>query len=129
MRRARHQSAAEYFWCPTRSKDTGSGDGRPDAPVGTWTHWVAWNLPIHTTEINAGSLLPNGSVEGITSFGKPGYGGPCPPTGEHRYFFKLFALDTSLDLESTTNVEVLRAAMDGHVVDQAELVGLYKRPE
>ena len=69
----------------------------PDAPNGTWVHWLAWNMDPRLSGIPENSV-PNGTVEGITSFGKPGWGGPCPPSGVHRYFFKLYALDTELNL-------------------------------
>ena len=98
----------------------------PDAPVGLWVHWMLWNISPDTAEIKEGSV-PEGAVEGLTSFGRPGYGGPCPPDGEHRYFFKLYALDTELDLPATADKEVLEEAMVGHVLDKAELIGLYSR--
>lgn len=98
----------------------------PDAPMGTWVHWTVWNIDPQTQEI-AENSLPPGAVEGETSFGKPGYGGPCPPSGTHRYFFKLYALDTSLDFDSSAKVKDIEQAMQGHVLDSAELVGLYKR--
>ncbi len=98
----------------------------PDAPFGTWTHWVVWNVPASTIDI-AAAKLPAGAVEGMTSFGKPGYGGPCPPLGAHRYFFKLYALDVALDLAPTADAKALDAAMEGHVLDKAGLVGRYDR--
>jgi len=98
----------------------------PDAPAGTWTHWTLWNIPISISEISENSV-PVGSVEGVTSFGKAGYGGPCPPSGVHRYFFKLYALDDVLDLAQETSVDELAKAMDGHVLDRAELIGLYEK--
>jgi Raf kinase inhibitor-like YbhB/YbcL family protein len=98
----------------------------PDAPFGTWTHWLVWNLPATTAEITA-TLLPAEAVEGRTSAGKPGYGGPCPPAGTHRYFFKLYALDAALPLQPSDDVKALEAAMEGHVIDKAGLVGKYGR--
>lgn len=97
----------------------------PDAPAGIWTHWTAWNIPPATTNI-AENSKPDG-VEGTTSFGKPGYGGPCPPSGTHRYFFKLFALNTILDLPSSANKEDLEKAMKGYILDKTELIGLYQK--
>jgi hypothetical protein len=97
----------------------------PDAPSGTWVHWVVWNIPPDTKTIAKGTE-PQG-VQGTTSFGKQGYGGPCPPFGTHRYFFKLYALDTTLDLKEGSTKEALEAAMDGHVIEKAELMGNYKR--
>ena len=96
----------------------------PDAPVGTWVHWTIWNIDPGTTSISENSV-PAGAVEGVTDFGVPGYGGPCPPSGTHRYFFKLFALDTTLDLDPSATAADLEAAIQGHVLDSVELVGLY----
>lgn len=98
----------------------------PDAPVGTWTHWTAWNIPPDATGVPYGSA-PKDAVEGSTSFGSSGYGGPCPPSGTHRYFFRLFALDTDLDLGPEADVRALRAAMQGHVIAEATLMGTYSR--
>jgi Raf kinase inhibitor-like YbhB/YbcL family protein len=97
----------------------------PDAPVGTWVHWVAWNIPPTTAAIGAG--LPSGSVEGRNSWQRTGYGGPCPPSGSHRYFFRLYALDTLLHLPVTAGKAEVERAMKGHVLAQAELMGTYKR--
>jgi Raf kinase inhibitor-like YbhB/YbcL family protein len=96
----------------------------PDAPVGTWVHWTVWNIDPSTTSIPENSV-PAGSVEGTTDFNIPGYGGPCPPSGTHRYFFKLYALDTTLDLDSSARVPDIEAAMDGHILASAELIGLF----
>jgi Raf kinase inhibitor-like YbhB/YbcL family protein len=96
----------------------------PDASGGTWVHWTIWNIDPGTTSILENSV-PSGAVEGVTDFGIPGYGGPCPPSGIHRYFFKLFALDTTLDLDSSTSAADLEAAIQGHVLDSVELIGLY----
>jgi len=98
----------------------------PDAPMGTWVHWLVWNIPPQTVEI-ASAAVPAGSVEGVTSFGRSGYGGPCPPSGTHRYFFKLYALDQNLSLTAAAKVQELDAAMSGHVLDKAGLVGVYGR--
>lgn len=98
----------------------------PDAPRGTFVHWTLWNISPEQKEIAANSV-PAGTVEGLTSFGKPGYGGPCPPAGTHRYFFKLYALDELLDLNPDADKAKLEQAMEGHVLAQAELVGLYSR--
>ena len=103
----------------------------PDAPVGTWVHWVLWNIPA-----SAGSLeenlpktasLANGAQQGTTDFRRIGYGGPCPPSGTHRYFFKLYALDIMLDLPSSTTKQDLERAMKGHILAQTELMGKYRR--
>jgi Raf kinase inhibitor-like YbhB/YbcL family protein len=98
----------------------------PDAPMGTWLHWTLWNIPAATVTIHEGEV-PSGAFEGITSFGKPGYGGPCPPSGTHRYFFKLYALDASLSLESGAPLSELIKAMQGHILAKTELIGLYRR--
>lgn len=96
----------------------------PDAPGGTWVHWTIWNIDPSTTGISENSV-PSGAVEGVTDFGVPGYGGPCPPSGTHRYFFKLFALDTTLDLDSSATAADIETAIQGHALDSVELVGLY----
>lgn len=98
----------------------------PDAPGGTWNHWTMWNIDPATTHVAADSV-PEGAVEGMTGFGTAGYGGPCPPSGTHRYFFTLYALDSTLALGPDADVETLREAMDGHVIASAELIGLYRR--
>jgi len=97
----------------------------PDAPVGTWDHWIVFNLSPQLTVITEGEE-PAG-IPGNNSWGKTGYGGPCPPDGEHRYFFKLFALDVTLDLKEGTTKADVEKAIDGHILEQTELVGLYKR--
>lgn len=98
----------------------------PDAPGGMWVHWTVWNIASATREILENSV-PEGAQEGVTDFSKPGYGGPCPPSGTHRYFFKLYALDSTLDLEDTADKTDLEAAMASHIFASAELMGLYKR--
>jgi len=98
----------------------------PDAPRGTWVHWTMWNIDPSTINITVGSV-PAGAVEGTTSSGKSGYGGPCPPSGTHHYYFKLYALDTTLNLNKSLEKQGLESAMEGHVLGQAELVGLYSR--
>jgi Raf kinase inhibitor-like YbhB/YbcL family protein len=98
----------------------------PDAPVGTWVHWVVWNLPA-TTDTTAEGSLPDGAVEGRNSWGRNAYGGPSPPSGTHRYFFKLYALDTVLDLPTNTDKAGLERAMQGHVLAEAVLMGRYSR--
>jgi Raf kinase inhibitor-like YbhB/YbcL family protein len=103
----------------------------PDAPRGTWVHWVAWNIPAKTRALDEGlpkeDSLSNQVKQGMTDFQRPGYGGPCPPSGTHRYFFKLYALDMALNLPSQTTKGELEKAMKGHIVDQAELMGTYHR--
>lgn len=98
----------------------------PDAPSGTWVHWTIWNISPGVTSI-AENSIPAGSVEGKTDSGTPGYGGPCPPSGTHRYFFKLYALDETLDLDTSASASDITDAMGNHVLDSAELIGLYSR--
>jgi len=102
----------------------------PDAPGKTWVHWIIWNFPPDISQIPENARhAPDAQwpTEGTTDFGRPGYGGPCPPSGTHRYFFKIYALDTMLNLSSSLKKSDLEAAMQGHILDQAEFVGLYKR--
>ena len=97
----------------------------PDAPSGLWTHWLVWNLPAATTDIAEGKL-PAAAVEGKNSFGNVRYDGPAPPSGTHRYFFHLYALDASLALPAGSDRAALRAAMEGHVVGKTEMFGIYR---
>ena len=103
----------------------------PDAPMGTWVHWVVWNIPASAATLNEAldkkPSFADGTKQGITDFKRAGYGGPCPPSGTHRYMFKLYALDTVLDLEQGTTKSKLEAAMKGHVLGQATLMGTYSR--
>ncbi len=98
----------------------------PDAPSGTFIHWLVWNIDPKTNKIEENSV-PQGAIEGMTNFGETGYGGPCPPSGTHRYFFKLYALDTELDLTPNAGKDNLEQAMQGHILDSTELIGLYSR--
>src|SRR3990172_4411996 len=98
----------------------------PDAPAGTWVHWTVWNISPDTKQI-AENSVPSNAIQGKTSFGNSGYGGPCPPSGTHRYFFKLYALDTTLSLGQNATKQDLEKAFVGHILDQAELIGLYSR--
>ncbi|MEK7614187.1 MAG: YbhB/YbcL family Raf kinase inhibitor-like protein [Patescibacteria group bacterium] len=95
-------------------------------PEGIWVHWIMWNISIETKVI-AENSAPDGAVVGANSRGNNKYAGPCPPDREHRYFFKLYALDTTLDLPVTTGKEGLLQATEGHVIGSAELIGLYER--
>jgi Raf kinase inhibitor-like YbhB/YbcL family protein len=103
----------------------------PDAPVGDWVHWVIYNLPAETRELPEGVAKTEsaaGGIQGRNDFKKIGYGGPCPPPGKpHRYFFRLFALDTELDLKSGALKKEVEAAMQHHVVGKVELMGTYQR--
>ena len=98
----------------------------PDAPAGTWVHWTIWNINPTTTEI-AENSVPEGAVEGITSSGSAGYGGPCPPSGEHRYIFKLYALDAMLELDASADKAALEQEMQSYILGKADLTGLYRR--
>ena len=104
----------------------------PDAPVGTWVHWVLFDLPAETRALAEGvpkqEQVANGARQGRNDFGKIGYGGPCPPPGNpHRYFFKLYALDAKLNLKAGATKADVERAMKGHVLGQAELFGKYGR--
>src|SRR3989440_12380770 len=103
----------------------------PDAPVGTWVHWVLYNLPADKIGLientPATETLPGGAMQGTNDFKKFGYGGPCPPSGTHRYFFKLYSLDAELSLKSCATKADLEKAMEGHIVSQGQLMGTYRR--
>ena len=98
----------------------------PDAPGRTWVHWLVWNIDPKTNEIREGRV-PVNAVEGTSDFGKAAYGGPCPPSGSHRYYFKMYALDTTLQLSSSTKKEGMEKAMIGHVITKGSLMGTYSR--
>jgi Raf kinase inhibitor-like YbhB/YbcL family protein len=110
---------------PTEAKSLVLIVDDPDAPSGLFTHWAVWNISPQTITIAEGST-PKG-VQGTNDFGKSGYGGPCPPSGSHRYYFKIFALDRELDLPFGAKRGQLDAAMKGHVVAQGEVMGRYSR--
>jgi len=103
----------------------------PDAPVGTWVHWVLFNIPATARglpeALPSDATLPDGSMSGNSSFGSPGYGGPCPPSGTHRYFFKLYALDEMLAISVGADKGELEKAMVGHILAQAELMGTFSK--
>lgn len=103
----------------------------PDAPMGTWVHWVAFNIPPAVDHLPEGiprqNELPAGGMQGRNDFRRVGYGGPCPPSGTHRYFFKLYALDAELDLDSKATKADVERAMQGHILAQGQLMGRYKR--
>ncbi len=98
----------------------------PDAPSGMWVHWVVWNIDPKITEMGEDSV-PKGAAQGMNDFRKHDYGGPCPPSGTHRYFFKLYALDTQLSLGTNAVKKDVEKAMQGHIVSQAQIIGTYKR--
>lgn len=103
----------------------------PDAPIGTWVHWVVYDLPANAHDLPEGVAKTdhaNGGTQGINDFKKIGYGGPCPPPGKtHRYFFKLYALDTALGLRPGATKQQVEQAMKGHILAQAEVMGTYQR--
>lgn len=96
----------------------------PDAPAGPWTHWTVWNIDPEADGIREDSV-PEGATEGITSAGRSGYHGPCPPSGTHRYFFRLYALDAMLDLPPKATVSELKSVMRSNEMESTELLGLY----
>lgn len=98
----------------------------PDAPAKTWVHWVVFNIPPDVTEIDE-DTVPEDALLGRTDFGNKSYGGPCPPSGTHRYFFKLYALDSMLDLESGASKQDVLDAMNGRIIEKAELIGIFTR--
>jgi Raf kinase inhibitor-like YbhB/YbcL family protein len=103
----------------------------PDAPGGTWVHWVLFNIPATTSSlgegVSPGGALPAGSVEGQNDWGRQQYGGPCPPSGTHRYYFRLYALDTTLNLAARPERQDVDQAMSGRILAQTELMGTYAR--
>ena len=103
----------------------------PDAPRGTWVHWVVYNIPPQVRELRehvpSSERLSDGTVQGRSDFGRIGYGGPCPPSGTHRYYFKVYALDTMLNIAHGATKQQLLKAMEGHVLAQGELMGKYAR--
>jgi Raf kinase inhibitor-like YbhB/YbcL family protein len=100
----------------------------PDAPAGIFTHWTVWNIDPKTKEIKENNV-PEGANEGMTDFGRSGYDGPCPPSGLHRYAFRLYSLDKKLDLGAGARRAALEEAMNGHVLEEAKLIAPYLRGE
>jgi hypothetical protein len=104
----------------------------PDAPSGTWTHWIVWNIPAQAAALSEGlpqvEVLGNGARQGRNDFKRIGYGGPCPPPGKpHRYFFRLYALDAKLDVKPGASRNELEPALRRHILSQTELIGVYRR--
>ena len=103
----------------------------PDAPGGTWVHWLVYNLPPDLKglpeNVPAQKALADGGIQGMTDFRRIGYGGPCPPSGTHRYFFKVYAIDTMLNLDPGAIKKRLLLSMEGHLLAEGELMGKYKR--
>jgi len=98
----------------------------PDAPMGTWDHWIIWNINPATSQIEENNI-PEGSIQGMNDFGKNSYGGPCPPLGTHHYHFKLYALNKTLELTPVAKKEDVEKSMEGSILAWAELIGLYQR--
>ncbi len=122
----------EWSGIPSGTKSIALICDDPDAPSGVWSHWVIYNIPGGKNSLGENvekkSRLDDGSLQGINDFGKSGYGGPCPPPGNpHRYFFRLFALDTELSLKEGPSREDVLKAIKGHVLAEAEVFGVYKR--
>jgi Raf kinase inhibitor-like YbhB/YbcL family protein len=121
----------EWTGVPKNAKTFAIIADDPDAPSGTWVHWVLYNLPaeglglIENTPLT--ETLNGGGVQGMNDFGKIGYGGPCPPSGKHRYFFKFYALDSELPLKPGATKAEVEKAIEGHIIGQAQLMGMYRR--
>lgn len=116
----------EIFDVPTDAKSLVLIVDDPDAPMGTWVHWLLYNIPVTIDKIDA-KKLPLGVKQGMTDFGKVGWGGPCPPSGTHRYFFKLYAVDKVLELPVGATKSQLENEIKDHIIEKTELIGLYKR--
>ena len=116
----------QFLEVPKEAKSLALIVDDPDAPNGDWVHWVVFNMEPQTLGIEENRKPTNG-VESMTSFGKPGFGAPCPPSGTHRYFFKLYALDKMLDLIAIVDKKEVEDAMQGHILEQAELIGLFSK--
>jgi len=97
----------------------------PDAPTGTWVHWLVWNIPANKSSFSKGENIT--FPQGKNDFGDLNYGGPCPPSGTHRYFFKLYAVDTMLNINEGATKEQLELSMSGHIIEEAQLIGTYSR--
>ncbi|MEN2998947.1 MAG: YbhB/YbcL family Raf kinase inhibitor-like protein [Brevinematia bacterium] len=116
---------------PTGTKSLVLINDDPDAPVGVWDHWILYDIPPNTNTIPEGIKpereFPNGMKHGINSWGRVGYGGPCPPSGTHRYYFRVYALDIQLNLPPGATKQKILKAMEGHILAQGELMGKYAR--
>ncbi len=116
---------------PEETKSVALINDDPDAPAGTWVHWVIFNIPPNTRNLEEHiplhKTLSNGAKQGTNDFRRIGYGGPCPPGGTHRYYFKIYALDTMLDLDEGATKAQLLKAMEGHILDEGQLMGKYSR--
>lgn len=122
-----------FYWegAPHNTKSFVLIGDDPDAPFKTWVHWIVFNIPLEITSLeenfSQAESLPAGIIQGMNDFGKNGYGGPCPPAGKaHRYFFKLYALDTELSLNEEANKKDVLREMQGHILAETKIVGLYE---
>jgi Raf kinase inhibitor-like YbhB/YbcL family protein len=126
--------ALEWPASPAGTKSLALIMDDPDAPVGVWVHWIVYNLPPDTRGLQESASqgkstqanLPSGTLQGKNSFNRVNYGGPCPPSGEHHYRFHLYALDITISGETLDKTALLKV-MEGHILSQGELVGLYKK--
>lgn len=123
--------ALEWSGAPAGTRTFAIVCDDPDAPGGSWVHWLIFNIPVTSIRLNEGILkqktLENGARQGTNDFRRIGYGGPCPPSGVHRYFFRMYALDTVLALAAgATRVQLLEA-MAGHILAETQLLGRYQR--
>lgn len=121
----------EWSGVPKNAKTIAIVADDPDAPAGTWVHWVLYNLPAENIglveNVPATETLKAGGFQGKNDFEKIGYGGPCPPSGMHRYFFKIYAVDAELPLKAGATKAELEKALQGHIVTQGQLMGTYQR--
>lgn len=121
----------EWSGVPEGTKGFALISDDPDAPMGTWVHWVLYNIPANVTSLPENlpktETLDNGALQGKSDFKRYGYGGPCPPGGTHRYYFKVYALDTVIKAGPGLTKKQLLKAMDNHILAQGELMGKYSR--
>ncbi|MCW8812765.1 MAG: YbhB/YbcL family Raf kinase inhibitor-like protein [Chlorobium sp.] len=121
----------EWIGIPTTTKSIALVCDDPDAPIGTWVHWVVFNIPASVNKLNekipSPKVLENGTTQGNNDFKKIGYGGPCPPGGIHRYFFKIYALDKRVELTPGATKKELIKEMEGHILAEGKLMGKYSR--
>ena len=114
-----------WYDAPAKTKSFALIMDDPDAPNETWVHWVLFNIPATINKLDENTDLPLGASTGLNTWIEHGYGGPCPPSDTHRYFFKLYALDTTLNFHGVANKEKLLHAMHGHILAESELIGLF----
>lgn len=121
-----YSPALEWFGAPDKTKSFVLIMDDPDAPIGMWDHWILFNIPSNATKLEENQqVLPHGTKMGNNSWNRGKYGGPCPPDREHRYFFKVYALDCLLNLAEGATKQEIESAMKGHILASAELIGIY----